>query len=159
MIFCLDANVLIEILRRRDPVLSRWQAAVGQASPLILSSLVLHELEAGVELSARPAIHRARLHALLAFAEVAEFDAEDARVAGEVRAKLQRAGKPIGPLDTLIAGHALARGWTVVTRNIRHFGRVEGLPLIDWSVADQPLSSEEIADRVADGDVDPQNPA
>lgn len=149
MNLCLDANILIEVLRRRDPVLSRWQASVGQASPLVLSSLVLHELEAGVELSARPAPHRAQLHALLAFAEVVEFDAEDARVAGRVRARLQRAGQPIGPLDTLIAGHALARGWTMVTCNIRHFGRIDSLPLIDWSVADQPLSSEAIAGRVA----------
>jgi tRNA(fMet)-specific endonuclease VapC len=151
---CLDANVLIDALRLRDPVVSRWQAAVGQASPLVLSSLVLHELEAGMELSARPALHRTRLHALLAFAEVVEFDAEDAEIAGRVRARLQRSGRPIGPVDTLIAGHALARGWTVVTRNIRHFGRVEGLPLIDWAVGDAPLSPEEIAVRVAS--VDPQ---
>ena len=149
---CLDANILIEVLRRRQPVLGRWQEAVGQASSLALSSLVLHELEAGADLSARPAIHRARLYALLPYTEIVEFDADDARVAGRVRAALQRAGCPIGPIDTLIAGQALARGWTVVTRNVRHFGRVEDLPLVDWTVGPELLSAETIATRVGMAD-------
>jgi tRNA(fMet)-specific endonuclease VapC len=149
---CLDANVLIETLRRQQPVLGRWQEAVGQASPLMLSSLVLHELEAGADLSARPAIHRARLRELLVYAEIVEFDADDARAAGRLRATLQRSGRPIGPIDTLIAGQALARGWTVVTRNVRHFGRVEDLPLIDWSVGTGPLSAKAIAARVGEAE-------
>jgi tRNA(fMet)-specific endonuclease VapC len=149
---CLDANVLVEVLRRRQPVLTRWQEAVGQGAPLVLSSLVLHELEAGADLSARPAIHRARLREVQAFAEIVEFDADDARIAGGVRARLQRSGRPIGPIDTLIAGHALARGWTVVTRNVRHFGRVEGLPLVDWTTGPEPLSDTVIAARLAEAD-------
>ena len=152
MNLCLDATVLVEVLRRRQPVLARWQEAVGQGAPLIVSSLVLHELEAGADLSARPAIHRARLHEVQAFAEMVEFDADDARIAGGVRARLQKSGRPIGPIDTLIAGHALARGWTVVTRNVRHFGRVEGLPLIDWAIGPEPLSEAVIAARLGEAD-------
>ncbi|MBX9460274.1 MAG: type II toxin-antitoxin system VapC family toxin [Brevundimonas sp.] len=152
MTLCLDANVLIEVLRRRQPVLARWQEAVGQGAPLVVSSLVLHELEAGADLGARPTIHRARLHEVQAFAEMVEFDADDARIAGGVRARLQRSGRPIGPVDTLIAGHALARGWTVVTRNVRHFGRVEGLPLIDWTTGPEPLSDKAIAARLAEAE-------
>ena len=150
MTLCLDANVLIEVLRRRQPVLAHWQEAVSGDAPLAVSSLVLHELEAGADLSARPSIHRAQLYELQAFAEIVEFDAEDARIAGGVRARLQRSGRPIGPIDTLIAGHALARGWTVVSRNIRHFGRVEGLQLIDWSVGPKPLSDTAIAARLGE---------
>lgn len=152
MKLCLDANVLIEVLRRRQPVLGRWQEAVGLASPLVLSSLVLHELEAGADLSARPAIHRVRLHELLAFADIVEFDADDARAAGRVRASLQRSGRPIGPVDTLIAGQALARGWTMVTQNVRHFGRVDGLAIIDWAAGHDPLSAEAVEARVRESD-------
>jgi len=148
----LDANVLIDVLRRRQAVLSNWQAAVEQGTPLVLSSLVLHELEAGAELSARPDIHRARLRELLAYADIVEFDDEDARASGRIRAELQRKGRPIGPLDTLIAGQALARGWTVVTSNVRHFGRVDGLRLIDWSTGIDPLSVEAVASRVREAD-------
>jgi tRNA(fMet)-specific endonuclease VapC len=148
----LDTNVLIDVLRRRQAVLNGWQAAVEHGTPLVLSCLVLHELEAGVELSARPDIHRARLRELLAYADIVEFDVEDARTSGGVRAALQRSGRPIGPLDTLIAGQALARGWTVVTSNVRHFGRVDGLRLIDWSTGTDPLPVDAVASRVSEVD-------
>ncbi len=45
---------------------------------------------------------------------------------------LQAQGTPIGPLDTLIAGHALSRGATVVTNNVREFSRVPNLDLENW---------------------------
>ncbi len=143
----LDANVLIDVLQRRQAVVGCWQVEVGKGAPLVLSCLVLHELEAGVELSARPDIHRARLGELLAYADIVEFDIEDARASARVRAELQRRGRPIGPLDTLIAGQALARGWTMVTSNIRHFGRVEGLRLIDWSAGPDVLSAKAVASQ------------
>lgn len=152
MTLCLDANVLVDVMRRRAPVVDRWQAMVGQGVSFVLPCVVLHELEAGVALSARPEVHRARLHELLAYAELVEFDVGDARASGRIRAGLQREGRPIGPLDTLIAGQALARGWTLVTRNVKHFGRVEGLPLIDWTVGPEPLSAQAIAARIREGD-------
>jgi tRNA(fMet)-specific endonuclease VapC len=50
-----------------------------------------------------------------------------------VRAKLERRGTPIGPLDTLIAAQALARKLTLVTNNKREFGRVDGLRVENWA--------------------------
>ena len=67
--------------------------------------------------------------------EVVPFDAADARVAGAVRANLEAVGRPIGPLDTLIAGQALARGLILVTANTQAFIRVEGLHCEDWSIS------------------------
>ena len=66
--------------------------------------------------------------------EVVPFDAADARAAGSVRANLEAIGRPIGPLDTLIAGQALARGLILVTANTKEFVRVEGLHCEDWSI-------------------------
>ena len=63
---------------------------------------------------------------------VLDFDREDARRAGELRAQLSVAGTPIGPYDVLIAGQALARGLTLVTHNTREFGRIAGLKFEDW---------------------------
>jgi tRNA(fMet)-specific endonuclease VapC len=45
---------------------------------------------------------------------------------------LEARGTPIGPLDTLIAGHALEMGVTLVTGNTREFGKVEGLRIVNW---------------------------
>jgi tRNA(fMet)-specific endonuclease VapC len=61
---------------------------------------------------------------------VLEFDKEDARQAGEVRALLASKGTPIGPYDVLIAGQA--RSMILVTHNTQEFGRVPGLQFEDW---------------------------
>jgi tRNA(fMet)-specific endonuclease VapC len=64
--------------------------------------------------------------------EVLDFDREDARKAGEIRASLANAGTPVGPYDVLIAGQAVARGLTLVTNNTREFQRVASLRIEDW---------------------------
>ncbi len=61
-----------------------------------------------------------------------EFDKEDARQAGKIRALLASKGTPIGPYDVLIAGQAMARNMVLVTRNTDEFERIPGLRLEDW---------------------------
>lgn len=61
-----------------------------------------------------------------------DFDSEDARAAGLLRAQLARAGTPVGPYDALIGGQALARDLTVITRNFREFARISGLRVENW---------------------------
>ena len=56
----------------------------------------------------------------------------DGRYAGEIRADLTRKGTPIGPCDVLIAGQALARSLTLVTRNVVEFVRVDGFAIESW---------------------------
>jgi len=66
---------------------------------------------------------------------VLEFGEEDARYAGEIRNTLERMGRPIGTYDVLIAGQALSRKMTLVTANVKEFGRVKGLEWEDWGRA------------------------
>jgi len=56
-----------------------------------------------------------------------------APIYGSVRAALERRGRPIGPLDMIIAAQALALGWTLVTNNLRESRRVPRLRCLDWS--------------------------
>ncbi len=65
--------------------------------------------------------------------ELLDFDDEDARTAGQVRAGLEKAGTPIGAHDLLIAGQALRRGLTVVTAYTSELSRVTGLSWQDWT--------------------------
>ena len=135
MTLCLDSSVLVDLLRDRHPVVrAAWAANRNAGTPLATSTLVLHELEAGIYLTACRESQSIRLRDLLRGVEIVEFPASDATSTGRLRGEFRRRGRSIGEIDTLIAGQALARGWTVVTRNMRHFGRVEGLPLIDWAV-------------------------
>jgi tRNA(fMet)-specific endonuclease VapC len=52
---------------------------------------------------------------------------------GEVRADLERAGTPIGSMDTMIAAHAKAIKAVLVTNNMKHFRRVKGLAIENWT--------------------------
>ena len=89
-----------------------------------------HELFYGAFRSRRTTQNIALLDALAL--TVLEFDKEDARQAGQVRAFLANKGTPIGPYDVLIAGQAMARSMVLVTHNSGEFGRVPGLRIEDW---------------------------
>lgn len=61
-----------------------------------------------------------------------DITTDDARAAGQIRYQLEHSGTPIGAYDVLIAGQALARDLTLVTRNTREFARVDGLRVENW---------------------------
>jgi tRNA(fMet)-specific endonuclease VapC len=133
--YSLDTNACIVLVNGSSPALrATVTEALGEGSVLCVSTVVLHELWFGAAKSTRPAHNAARLQAFLAGPlHVVPFDEADARAAGEVRARLQRAGTPIGAYDTMIAGQALRRGLTVITADAADFGRVDGLMWEDWS--------------------------
>lgn len=151
MILSLDSSTLIDLIRGRSKaVRDRYRVAVQDRQEFAVSVMVMHELVSGIVTSRDPRVERERMEETLVGLPVIDLTAEDVEATGLVAGHLKRRGRPIGDLDILIAGQALARGWTVVTRNVRHFGRVEGLPLIDWSVGGEPLSPEARAARVAE---------
>ena len=130
----LDTNVVSALLNGRTPPRLHYTSAISAGQSLALSSIVAHELWYGISKGGHSSKNEATLKALLAGPlTVLAFDALAARRAGQVRAHLSTAGTPIGPLDTLIAGHALELGATLVTSNSREFARVPGLALEDWS--------------------------
>lgn len=103
--------------------------SIGQVG---LSSITLAELQFGVARSQRSRDAATALDEFLMALEVAPFDDAAALHYGRVRAALASSGKPIGPLDTLIAGHALSQNAILVTHNTREFERVAGLRVEDW---------------------------
>lgn len=129
----LDTNAVISLVARRsDALLQRVEAS--EPGSLAVSSVVAHELYFGAYRSEWVAFNLETLRLLFSDLAILDFDREDARVAGEIRAELKRRGTPIGPYDTLIAGHAMARGLTLVTNNTGEFSRVAGLQIEDWSM-------------------------
>lgn len=128
MSYLLDTNAVVALLRGSTSVVR--QAHFAGNAQLKLSTIVRHELYYGAYGGDRTAETLGRIDGLVF--EILQFDDLDARVAAEIRAVLKRAGTPIGPLDTLIAGQALARDLTLVTRNTREFERVDGLRLENW---------------------------
>lgn len=126
----LDSNVLIAIMKQNPRVMG--QVRRYAKNDLCTSSIVKYELLFGALKSHRIERNLARIETLPY--ETLDFTLHDAFLAGEIRVKLEAKGTPIGPYDTLIAGQALARDLTLVTRNTREFERVAGLRVEDWEV-------------------------
>lgn len=129
MRFLLDTNAVIALLNDATSRLAQ-RARREPPGDIALSAIVTHELFSGA-FKSRRAQHNVALVDALQFA-VIEFDTEDARKSGEIRAVLAGSGTPIGPYDVLIAGQAVARGLVLVTHNTAEFARVPGLQIDDW---------------------------
>lgn len=126
----LDTNTLIYFFKGQGRVAERLLATSPQQ--LAVSTITLFELETGLRKSNAPETRRRQLAAFTASAQIWPFDARAASAAAEIRAELERAGTPIGPLDALIAGAAIAGRATLVSRNLREFQRVANLAVVDW---------------------------
>jgi tRNA(fMet)-specific endonuclease VapC len=126
----LDTNVCIAIINRDERV--RPHLEQHAPSALRMSAITLAELRFGVAKSTQPKRAMANLNVLLSKVGVVPFDDAATARYGELRALLERRGAPIGPLDTLIAAHALSLHWTLATHNVREFRRVPGLVVADW---------------------------
>ena len=128
--FALDTNTLIYYFKGTGNVAARMGAVAP--SEIGIPVVVVYELETGIAKSQQPQKRRKQLDSLLAVTKILPFDRAATRQSAGLRAALEINGTPMGPLDCLIAGIALAQGATLVTRNTAEFARVSGLRLIDW---------------------------
>lgn len=130
MIYVLDTNSLIYFFKGMGQVAERILAT--SPASLAIPSVALYELEVGIAKSSSPERRRQQLNQLLALVSVLPFAAPEASIAARIRADLERAGTPIGVLDTLIAGIALRHGAILVTHNLDEFRRIDRLAIEDW---------------------------
>jgi tRNA(fMet)-specific endonuclease VapC len=132
--YLLDTNACIALINGKPAaVRTRFEKAIDEGAEVLVPSVVTFELWYGVARSTIPETNARRVREFLGGPiRVLAFEDEDARRAGEVRAELERIGRPIGAYDVLIAGQALQHGYTLVTANAREFARVAGLQWEDW---------------------------
>ncbi len=131
MKYLLDTNIFIYLCKGTYPAIADHIRTFGPGD-VVISSITLAELEFGIAKSAKPEKNRKHFQEFLLPFEILPFDAGAALEYGMVRHYLEKAGSPIGPLDTLIAAHALAAGVCLVTNNEREFNRVPGLRIENW---------------------------
>jgi tRNA(fMet)-specific endonuclease VapC len=112
----------------------RCRSEMSEGRRVGLSAISLAELEYGLHAGGRYEEKRAALQRVLLPFEHFAFDpVECVHHYGRIRAALEKSGKIIGPLDLLIAAHALALGATLISHNTREFRRVPGLKVEDWA--------------------------
>ncbi|MCR5751225.1 MAG: PIN domain-containing protein [Kiritimatiellae bacterium] len=126
----LDTNVLIAILRGNKKVAERFSRNLGD---MAIPAMVVGELHFGAAKSRNPAKNRRLVQALLGALPVMHTTDAIMELFGEHKAVLASRGESVEDADVLIAATALAYDATLVTGNIRHFSRFEGLRIEDWN--------------------------
>ena len=132
---CLDTDVVSATMRAHAPLhLIRRLAAVPKDEQCT-TAVTLAELTYGAA-KRQSAVIAADIERVVASAgAVLPFDREAAEVYGPLRARLEREGRSLAAPDLQIASIALARDLTLITGNVRHFGRVPGLRVENWLTA------------------------
>ena len=129
--YLLDTNIVIYTIKRRPAqVREAFKRHDGQ---MCISAVTWGELIYGAERSSQPARNLADIEAMAARLQILPFTDQAAMHFGQLRAELYRQGRPIGPYDMMIAGHARALGLILVTNNLKEFERVPGLRLENWA--------------------------
>jgi tRNA(fMet)-specific endonuclease VapC len=128
--YILDTNTLIYYFKGQGQVAQNFANVSPQE--IGISTIVLFELQVGIAKSTSPAKRTEQLDRLLSRVNLIPFDRNSAVAAATIRAQLEQQGTPIGPIDVLIAGTALAFSATLVTHNVKEFSRVSGLAIADW---------------------------
>ena len=131
MNYLLDTNICIYLIKRKpDSVFKRLsKIPLGDVG---ISTITLAELNYGARKSSNVEKNLSALNQFLIPFEVFNFDEKATIEYGKIRSQLERQGTPIGPLDTLIAAHAISLGFTLVTNNVREFSRIESLSVENW---------------------------
>ena len=131
MHYMLDTNICSYVLRSRPPsVKARFDEAGDGA--LAISTVVLAELCYGAARHPQGVAIRREIADLVSRLAVLPWDEAAAEDYGVLRATLEKAGTPLGAMDMMIAAHARSAGLTLVSNDVRHFDRVEGLSVANW---------------------------
>ena len=132
MLYMLDTDSVSDLIRGTCPALD---ARVARARPddLCISAVTRGELLFGLEL--KPGAHRLAqlVDRFLQHVRSLPWDDGCAGRFAIVAAALHRSGTPIGSMDAMIAGHAIALDAVLVTNNTRHFSRIPDLRIENWA--------------------------
>lgn len=130
----LDTNICSYILRSHPAgMIARF--ATLDREQLWLSAIVAAELRFGAAKLGAPRF-QAAVEAWLVGFDVRPWPLEATHHYAQIRTALERAGKPIGGMDLMIAAHALAEDSVIITNNAREFHRVPGLAVEEWAMGE-----------------------
>lgn len=129
--YLLDTDICIYIIKRK-PVEVLHTLKKKSRKGIHVSAITVAELEYGIEKSSFPEKNRVSLMEFMSIFSLVNFDDKDAVEYGKIRAKLEKKGTLIGPMDLLIAAQAFSRKLVLVTNNIDEFSRIEELKMENW---------------------------
>ena len=131
MKYLLDTNICIYIINHKPPSAVEY-IRKKKADEIGISTITIAELEYGVYRSQKPDQNRIALLEFLVPFQIFDFDQLAASSYGQIRKALEMKGKPIGPMDLLIASIAISRSLILVTNNEKEFKQIKELEIENW---------------------------
>ena len=133
MDYLIDTNICIYVMNKRPPeVIQKFKnTEIGQIG---ISSITVSELYYGVSKSKLQKQNSKRLEEFFTPFEILSYDENASKFYGTIRSQLEGQGCVIGPLDMLIAAHALSNDLVLVTNNEKEFNRIESLKIENWII-------------------------
>ncbi|MDL1973514.1 MAG: type II toxin-antitoxin system VapC family toxin [Deltaproteobacteria bacterium] len=131
MKYLIDTNICIYIMNKRPAgIIHKFKLFdVGEIG---VSTITVSELQYGVSKSKNRGLNKQRIEEFLSPLEILPYDEIAATIYGDIRVQLEKRGEPIGPLDLLIAAHALSRNLVIISNNEKEFKRVKNLKVENW---------------------------
>ena len=132
MKYLIDTNICIYIMNRRPKELIN-KFRQFEPGEIGVSTITVSELQYGISKSRHRKMNKIRLEEFLTPLEILNYDEEAAEAYGDIRFQLEKRGRPIGPLDMLIAAQAASRRLILVTNNDKEFKRIKKLEVENWT--------------------------
>ena len=134
MRYLIDTDVMIDVVEGRANAVDFLDDDLFEGT-LAISAVTYAELYTGVSRSDYPSRAQARIEHFLmnCGSDVVPLSGEAARLAGLINGSLVKTGSTIGLLDVMNAAIAIIHDYTLVTRNVRHYGRVPNLHVVSPS--------------------------
>ena len=130
MIFMLDTDT-VSLLARKNPSVIK-NLIKHEDDEISISVMTYAELCFGLEKKGSEKLYN-EVNAILEKLSIIDFDSSQSELYGKIRLKLEKSGTPLGDMDILIAAAALSAGAILVSHNRKHFSKIEGLKIEDWS--------------------------
>ena len=132
MNYLLDTNICIYVINRKPAAVLK-KVLARQPGQIAISTITVAELEYGVARSRYPDHNLLALLEFLMPFTILDFDQKSAMEYGRIRSSQQSRGKPVGPMDLLLAAQARAHNLILVTNDEREFARIEGMRIENWA--------------------------
>jgi tRNA(fMet)-specific endonuclease VapC len=128
--YLLDTDTVIYILKADPIAVANLKKHIHD--PIKIGTVTLMELYYGAYKSQKVTSNLAKIRTLENVLEIIPVREEVAEIFGREKVRLEKEGIPLDDFDLVVGCCALAHNLTLVTNNVRHFRRIEGLQVINW---------------------------
>ena len=129
--FLLDTDTIIFNFKGNIPIQKNLQLHFNDQ--INISVITLMELYYGAHKSQKVSINLSKIKRLEQVIEIIPVGAECVEIFVLLKSQLELEGNRLDDFDLIIASCALAHNLTLVTNNIKHFQRIDGLKLANWT--------------------------